>query len=117
PCRLVPRGDSLAEEILLPSRGGGRSHRCACRTMTQKILEPHEIQARPASEVSFIRLPQREAVFADRAARLEQLAAGHAMGDYLGFIAKIARAQDRALKEMPVVASPSSDQLSKAREH
>src|SRR5262245_7543909 len=85
--------------------------------MTQKILEPHEIQARKASDVSFIHLPQRATVFADRAARLEQLAAGHAMGDYLGFIAKVAHAQDRMLAEMPALALPSADQLSRAREH
>src|SRR5262245_56571883 len=85
--------------------------------MTQKILEPHEIQARQASDVSFILLPQRAAVFADRAARLEHLAQGHAMQDYLSFIAKVARAQDCMLGEMPAVALPSEDQLAKAREH
>jgi len=85
--------------------------------MTQKILEPHEIQARQASDVSFIRLAERAAVFADRAARLEQLAQGHAMGDYLGFIARVARAQDRALAEMPAVTPPSADHLFKALEH
>src|SRR5262245_4703951 len=85
--------------------------------MTQRILEPHEIQALPASEIPFIRLPQRAVVFADRAARLEQLAQGHAMQDYLGFIANVARAQDRILGEMPAVALPSEDHVAKAREH
>src|SRR5262245_9522584 len=85
--------------------------------MIQRILEPHEIQARPASEVVFIRLPQRAAVFADRRTRLEQLAPGHAMQDYLGFIANVARAQDLALADMPAVALPSADQLAQAREH
>src|SRR5262245_50205934 len=85
--------------------------------MTQRILEPDEIQARPASEIPFIRLPRRTAVFADRAARLGQLARGHAMQDYLGFIAKVARAQDRMLGAMPAVVLPPADQLSRSREH
>ncbi|HUL91378.1 MAG TPA: formate dehydrogenase accessory protein FdhE [Burkholderiales bacterium] len=84
--------------------------------MTQRILDPHEIQARPASEIPFIRLPQRGSVFADRAARLEQLAQGHAMQDYLGFIAKVAHAQDRMLGEMPPLALPPAEFLSRSRE-
>ena len=85
--------------------------------MIQRILEPHQIQTRPASDVPVIRLPRRTAVFADRAARLEQLAPGHAMQDYLGFIAKVARVQDRMLDEMPAVTLPSSEHLAQAREH
>jgi FdhE protein len=85
--------------------------------MTQRILEPHEIQARPASEIPFIRLPQRRSLFADRAARLEHLAQGHAMQDYLGFIAKVARAQDRMLAEIPALALPPAELLAQSREH
>lgn len=42
-------------------------------------------------------LPDGEQLFADRAARLEQLAPNHPIGDYLRLLAQVARAQQRAL--------------------
>ena len=42
-------------------------------------------------------LPDNPRLFAERAARFEQLAAGHAMGAYLGLMAQVARGQQAAL--------------------
>jgi FdhE protein len=39
------------------------------------------------------------------------------MQDYLGFIAKVARAQERMLGEMPALALPSAELLSRSLEH
>jgi FdhE protein len=42
-------------------------------------------------------LPEPALVFADRALRFDQLARGHSMGDYLGLMAALARAQSAAV--------------------
>lgn len=57
-------------------------------------------------------LPAGSALFADRAARFEQLAAGHALGDYLRLMARISAAQARALgaRTAPAVASKALEQ-------
>src|SRR5215467_13265991 len=67
--------------------------------MPQRILEPGEIELLQSSSIPFLRLPERS-LFVDRAARLRQLAPGHAMGDYLQFVAEIADVQDWALGNM-----------------
>jgi FdhE protein len=46
-------------------------------------------------------------VFAERQMRLRQLASGHAMGDFLRFMADLARAQQAALLRFPAVACPT----------
>src|SRR5262245_19848699 len=68
--------------------------------MAQRILEPGEIAQLSGAETPFLRLPDRASLFADRAARLRQLAPGHAMGGYLEFIACLADAQHWALQEV-----------------
>jgi FdhE protein len=85
--------------------------------MTQRVLEPGEIERLASSEIPFLRLPQRGALFAERAARLRQLAAGHPMADYLEFAAKLADAQHCALGEMPPVMLPAPEKLELARAH
>jgi FdhE protein len=85
--------------------------------MTQRILQPGEIEKLSGSEIPFLRLPLRGAVFSDRAARLRQLGQGHAMQDYLNFIAGIAETQHAMLSETPALALPSDRSLSQAREH
>jgi FdhE protein len=52
-------------------------------------------------------LPRGATLFADRVARLNQLANGHSMGDYLRLMAEIARAQAMAFgaREAPSVAA------------
>ncbi len=53
-----------------------------------------------ATEIPFLLLPETENLFFDRAARLKSLATGHAMADYLGFVAEIALAQQQALNSL-----------------
>src|SRR5215470_3688965 len=84
--------------------------------MPQRILEPGEIELLQSSSIPFLRLPQRS-LFVDRAARLRQLAPGHAMGEYLQFVAEIADAQDWGLNNMPPVPLPSDDKLELGRAH
>lgn len=62
----------------------------------QRILQPGEIEALDRTSLLRIRLPQPASLFADRAARLAQLAEGNPIGDYLRFLARLARAQQKA---------------------
>uniref|UniRef100_UPI0013D0BEAA formate dehydrogenase accessory protein FdhE domain-containing protein n=1 Tax=Klebsiella aerogenes TaxID=548 RepID=UPI0013D0BEAA len=59
---------------------------------SQKILSPEEIAVRAGEQLTFLPLPE-PGVFAERALRLRALAAGHAMGDFLRFVAELADAQ------------------------
>jgi len=61
------------------------------------ILEPGQIEA-AASAPPFLHLPPAN-LFALRAARLDTLAAGHALGDYLRLIASLCRIQQSLLDE------------------
>lgn len=83
---------------------------------TTTISQPEEI-ARPVGEIPFLHLPQRSAVFRDRAARLRALAQGHSLKDYLLFAASICDAQHDALQAFPEVPLPSEQQLALCREH
>lgn len=65
----------------------------------------------------FLHLLDRASIFRVRAGRLRALAEGHAMGDYLRFIARIADAQQRLLDSMPPVALPSPETLATCIEH
>src|SRR5215510_9527617 len=68
--------------------------------MAQRILQPGEIAQLSASEIPFLRLPDRATLFVDRAARLRQLAPGHAMGGYLEFVACLSDAQHWAMQHV-----------------
>jgi FdhE protein len=81
---------------------------------TVRVMSPDEIVARGGGETPFLRLPERSTVFAERAMRLRQLAAGHPMADYLGFVAEIALAQQRRLGAMPALPLPDADVLDRA---
>lgn len=85
--------------------------------MPQRVLAPGEIEQLSGSTIPFLRLPQRGAYFAERAARLRQLAAGHPMGDYLAFVAALADEQHWALHNLPAVMLPAPARLEQAREH
>ncbi|HEY1130333.1 MAG TPA: formate dehydrogenase accessory protein FdhE [Roseateles sp.] len=80
---------------------------------TQKILSPEEIAVRAGEQLSFLHLPDA-GVFADRALRLRQLAAGHAMRDFLLFVAELAEAQHRALSAVVAVPLPTPQQIDAA---
>lgn len=87
--------------------------------MTQRILEPGEIQGGAAPDTPPIRLPDLSCLFADRAARLRQLAVGHPLGDYLQFVALLADAQQAELAAMAAspFSLPSDDYLEQAHAH
>lgn len=73
----------------------------------------------PIGDVSappFVRLPDLDALFRDRAARLRQLADGHPLAPYLDFVAALTEAQDGIRRDLPQPALPAADALARARE-
>jgi len=84
--------------------------------MAQRILEPGQIETLAKASIPRIRPPDRESVFARRAARLGKLAAGSALGDYLQFLAALAGAQHAALAHLSI-PMPSAAELARAGEH
>jgi FdhE protein len=80
---------------------------------SQKLLSPEEIAVRAGEQLTFLHLPDA-GVFAARAVRLRELAAGHAMRDFLLFVAELADAQHRALKAGVLVPVPSVEQVDAA---
>jgi FdhE protein len=83
---------------------------------TTTIIQPGEI-ARPVGEIPFLHLPEKGAVFHDRAARLRMLAQDHTLKEYLLFAASVCDAQHDALRAFPDVPLPSEQQLALCREH
>ncbi|MDR7271436.1 FdhE protein [Pelomonas saccharophila] len=80
---------------------------------TQKLLSPEEIAVRAGEQLTFLHLPEA-GVFAERALRLRELAAGHAMRDFLLFVAELAEAQHRALSAGTEVPLPTHEQVDAA---
>jgi len=76
--------------------------------MAQRILEPGQIETLARASIPRIRLADRGSVFARRAARLRQLAAGSALGDYLQFLAVLVDAQQAALAHVSVPMSAAA---------
>lgn len=83
-------------------------------TATVRVMSPEEIAARAGLEPPTLQPPQGVSVFAERAMRLRQLAPGHAMGDFLLFMAQLAQAQQHALGRMPAVPVPDAAALDAA---
>lgn len=83
-------------------------------THTARVLTPEEIAVRAPRGTPYLRLPDCASVFAEREVRLRQLAADHAMGDYLRFVAEVARAQHALLQDYPQVRLPSAQHLEAA---
>lgn len=81
----------------------------------QKILTPEDVTAAASNETPPLRLPDTE-VFAARAHRLNQLADGHAMADFLRFCVVLATAQQNALKAFDPAPVPA-EQKARCREH
>ena len=84
--------------------------------MVATIIQPGEIQP-PAGEAPFLRLPERNTLFSQRAERLNTLAQGHAMAGYLLFMGKLAQAQQHALNSHSPVPIPDGSRLTLCREH
>lgn len=83
--------------------------------MTTTLLQPGQIEA-AAGSIPELRLPPAD-LFLERARRLEQLAEGHAMGDYLRFVARLARAQQENLGAGFAASLPTSERLAQCREY
>jgi len=62
-------------------------------------------------------LPPAADVFLQRATRFAELAAGHALGDWLAFLGRLSAAQHACLQKMPAPALPSAAALALAHEH
>ena len=73
----------------------------------QRILERGEIENLDHTSIPRLRQPVRASVFSDRAARLRELAPGHALGAYLLLMADLAQAQNTAIKDCKL---PGADQ-------
>ncbi len=79
------------------------------------VLQPGTIEA-PPGEIPFLLLPDRNA-FQARAARLSALAEGHALAEYLRFLAALARAQHASMALFRQVRLPEAHELERCREH
>jgi FdhE protein len=77
-------------------------------------LTPEEIAVQAGQQVAFLRLPDPATVFADRELRLRELAAGHAMRDFLHFNAELSRSQHEILQDFAAVECPDAAALNAA---
>ncbi len=77
--------------------------------MSSIQLTPVEPRSPGITEIPAVLLPHLKQRYAQRAARLRQLAEGHAMADYLSFAANVAAAQQRVLDEQPLPAACIND--------
>src|SRR5271165_7362 len=84
--------------------------------MAQRILEPGQIETLARASIPRVRLPDRDAVFARRAARLRKLSVGASIGDYLNFLAVLVDAQHAALARLSV-PPPDQAHIEKSGEH
>lgn len=83
-------------------------------TVTTKVMSPEEIAARQMGDAPLLRLATTADIFRERETRLRQLAAGHAMRDYLIFMADVCAAQHRALQADTGTPLPSQESLGDA---
>jgi FdhE protein len=79
---------------------------------TQAPIIPIKSSSEPPSVI----IPDAN-IFAARAQRFDQLAAGHSLGDWLSFLAVLSRAQHDALQTLPSLPLPSAEALQQSREH
>jgi FdhE protein len=84
--------------------------------MTQRILEPGQIEKLAARSIPRVRLPDPTRVFADRARRLRMLAHDHAIGGYLDLVARLCDAQHAALAAYAPVP-PGVEAIERAETH
>ncbi len=80
------------------------------------ILEPGQVP-KVTGEPPRVIAPARAAIFADRARRFDGLAEGHALADWLRFLARLTRAQHEALQTFPAVPLPEAVALAQAHSH
>ena len=84
-------------------------------TASTRVMSPEEIAAQQMQEAPQFRLAALGDVFRERELRLRQLAAGHAMRDYLLFMADVCAAQHRILQiDRPELVLPTQEALAEA---
>lgn len=83
-------------------------------TMTDSQATPIDIG--PEAQPPFFRPPDLATLFDRRADRLAELAAGHPLEAFLGFMAALTRAQAMALRRLPPGALPGPDEVALCRE-
>ncbi|SDE15209.1 formate dehydrogenase accessory protein FdhE [Paraburkholderia lycopersici] len=84
--------------------------------MTQRILDPQQIQALDPSAIPRIRLPERLGFFSTRATRLRHLADHNPIGGYVRLMAALVDAQQQALENFRA-ALPSREAIESAQRH
>ncbi|MBV8250358.1 MAG: formate dehydrogenase accessory protein FdhE [Comamonas sp.] len=82
----------------------------------QRILQPGEIEALDHTSFPRVLLPVAGSLFAERAARLRQLADGNPIADYLQFVAQIMDAQHQAVGSVEIAAADAAG-IARAQEH
>ena len=82
----------------------------------QNSHTPEEIALRAGLEFPQLLLPDPGQLFADRAVRLRQLAANHALRDYLMMLALVCEAQHARSQQHPAPTLPTPAQFSAAME-
>lgn len=83
-------------------------------TSSARLLSPEEILIRQAGQAERLKFADTASVFADRAIRLRQLAAGHSMRDFLVFMADVVQAQHKVLGQARTLALPTQEQVDAA---
>jgi FdhE protein len=84
-------------------------------TAKRVVADPTDIGN--VAQPPFVRLPDIAALFDRRAARLDKLAAGNALGDYLHFTAALIRAQAAAARGLPAGTLPGSADIAFCHEN
>ncbi|MDE1138260.1 formate dehydrogenase accessory protein FdhE [Paraburkholderia tropica] len=84
--------------------------------MTQRILDPEQIQAQDPSAIPRIRLPERGTLFKERAARLRKLADHNPIGGYMRLMAALVDAQQQALDHFDA-RMPEREAIDHAQRH
>ncbi|MBS4098163.1 MAG: formate dehydrogenase accessory protein FdhE [Sulfuricella sp.] len=78
---------------------------------------PQGVLMPSTSEPPQIIVPARDTIFAERARRFVALAEGHALGDWLRFLARLTQAQHDALQTFGAVPLPNATALEQAHSH
>lgn len=80
-------------------------------------LENPSLPIQPVGDPPRVIAPEAGRIFARRAERFDQLAAGNSLEGWLRFLGALTRAQHDALQAMPAIALPDAAQLALATEH
>jgi FdhE protein len=83
-------------------------------TSSPRLATPEEIALRAGLDFPRLLTPDPADIFAQRALRLRELAAGHALRDYLMLLALVCEAQHARVADFPAVPLPTSEQADAA---